>query len=269
MADQVTKKTLRQLSINDQVVTNVNVDNVIVDSKLSSGTKIASIQVNGTTTDLFAPEQALAAKVSMSKIVLDEDFEFRGDYVLGKKTDLSTVVHYSKGTDLLSVFKDMFMLENDSGTAPSVVQPSMSLTATTGSFEVGSNVKFEIKAAFDPGSYEYDSSTNVMPTKWMITKHDGTTETVIASGMTLDYIYEVSSMSEGQQVLKVEVEHSAGSTPHTSNGSEYAASRIEAGTISQTSTSYGYYGYYYGTLSEPVDASSIDSAVIHSLASGA
>jgi hypothetical protein len=121
MADQVTKKTLRQLSINDQVVTNVNVDNVIVDSKLSSGTKIASIQVNGMTTDLFAPEQALAAKVSMSKIVLDEDFEFRGDYVLGKKTDLSTVVHYNKGTDLWSVFKDMFMMESGSGTAPTVV----------------------------------------------------------------------------------------------------------------------------------------------------
>lgn len=112
MADQVTKKTIRQLSINDQVVTNVNVDNVVVDSKLSSGTKIASIQINGTTTDLFAPEQALLTKVSMSKIVLDDDFEFRGNYVFGKKSDLTSVVHYSKGTNLWSMFKDMFMLED-------------------------------------------------------------------------------------------------------------------------------------------------------------
>lgn len=162
----------------------------------------------------------------------------------------------ANGKNLKELFDTIFVKEAN----PTITQPSVNLTfAQAKAYEVGTSVTPEYVATLNPGSYEFGPETGVTAEAWEITDTAGNTS-VAASGS-----FPAVAVSDGiNYKITAEVTHSAGATPKTNVGNDYAAGMIAAGTKTKESGAItGYRNSFYGTMAEK---STLNSAAIRALA---
>lgn len=167
----------------------------------------------------------------------------------------------SKGKNLSEVFEAMFVQEQN----PTTTQPSVNLTfSQAGSYEVGTVVSPTYAATFNAGSYTYGPATGVTVSSWEISDTAGHTAST-ASGSFDD----VTVTDSTNYKITAKANHTAGATPLTNKGNEYAAGKIAAGSKSKVSSAItGYRSFFYGVLDTSSAEAPLTSAIVRGLTNG-
>ena len=167
----------------------------------------------------------------------------------------------SKGKNLSEVFEAMFVKEQN----PTTTQPSVNLTfSQAGAYEVGSVVSPSYSATFNAGSYTYGPATGVTVSSWEISDTAGHTAST-ASGSFDD----VTVTDSTNYKITAKANHTAGATPLTNKGNEYAAGKIAAGNKTKASSAItGYRSFFYGVLDTSSAEAPLTSAIVRGLTNG-
>lgn len=147
---------------------------------------------------------------------------------------------------------------------PTTTQPSYSLSLTNaGAKEVGTQISPAYTGTFNAGSYTYGPATGVTAT-YSVT--DGS-ETLTTKDGTFSQI----TVGDGTNYkITGTCTYTAGATPVTNLGNEYAAGKISAGSISRTSAAITGYrawfcGYKANAERDPSNADAMTSSFIRAL----
>jgi hypothetical protein len=136
---------------------------------------------------------------------------------------------------------------------PSATQPSTSITLNNAkAYEVGTEFTPTYSVGFNEGSYTYGPNTGVTVSEYSVTD---TAEGYAATqtGSFIKFIVEDTTNYK----VKVTVKHTAGTTPKTNLGNDYAAVQIQAGSKSaESSVVTGYRNSFYGTFTETKELNS-------------
>ena len=167
----------------------------------------------------------------------------------------------SRGKNLSEVFEAMFVKEQN----PTTTQPSVNLTfSKAGAYEVGTVVSPTYSATFNAGSYTYGPATGVTVSSWEISDTAGHTAST-ASGSFDD----VTVTDSTNYKITAKANHTAGATPLTNKGNEYAAGKIAAGSKSKVSSAItGYRSFFYGVLDTSSAEAPLTSAIVRGLTNG-
>ena len=167
----------------------------------------------------------------------------------------------SRGKNLSEVFEAMFVKEQN----PTTTQPSVNLTfSQAGAYEVGTVVSPTYSATFNAGSYTYGPATGVTVSSWEISDTAGHTAST-ASGSFED----VTVTDSTNYKITAKANHTAGATPLTNKGNEYAAGKIAAGNKSKVSSAItGYRSFFYGVLDTSSAEAPLTSAIVRGLTNG-
>lgn len=167
----------------------------------------------------------------------------------------------SRGKNLSEVFEAMFVKEQN----PTTTQPSVSLTfSKAGAYEVGTVVSPAYTATFNAGSYTYGPATGVTVSSWEISDTAGHTAST-ASGTFAD----VTVTDSTNYKITAKANHTAGATPLTNKGNEYAAGKIAAGNKTKVSNAItGYRSFFYGVLDTSSAEAPLTSAIVRGLTNG-
>ena len=167
----------------------------------------------------------------------------------------------SRGKNLSEVFEAMFVKEQN----PTTSQPSVNLTfSQAGAYEVGSVVSPTYSATFNAGSYTYGPATGVTVSSWEISDTAGHTAST-ASGSFDD----VTVTDSTNYKITAKANHTAGATPLTNKGNEYAAGKIAAGNKTKVSSAItSYRSFFYGVLDTSSAEAPLTSAIVRGLTSG-
>lgn len=167
----------------------------------------------------------------------------------------------SRGKNLSEVFEAMFVKEQN----PTTTQPSVNLTfSQAGAYEVGSVVSPTYSATFNAGSYTYGPATGVTVSSWEISDTAGHTAST-ASG-SFDSVTVTDSTN---YKITAKANHTAGATPLTNKGNEYAAGKIAAGNKTKASSAItGYRSFFYGVLDTSSAEAPLTSAIVRGLTNG-
>ena len=167
----------------------------------------------------------------------------------------------SKGKNLSEVFEAMFVKEQN----PTTTQPSVNLTfSKAGAYEVGTVVSPTYSATFNAGSYTYGPATGVTVSSWEISDTAGHTAST-ASGSFDDVTVNDSTNYK----ITAKANHTAGATPLTNKGNEYAAGKIAAGNNTKVSSAItGYRSFFYGVLDTSSAEAPLTSAIVRALTNG-
>ena len=163
----------------------------------------------------------------------------------------------STGKSVYSLIEDAFSQSKN----PTITQPSasVSITANSGTFEIGTKKNLTYSASLNTGTYSYGPTpTGVSATTYTATC-DG--KTLTGATGTFDNI-----VADGTKKISISIAHSAGSIPKTNKGADYAEGQIKAGTKTATS-SQALIGVRYMFWGPMTDASAeLNSANIRALA---
>ena len=163
----------------------------------------------------------------------------------------------STGKSVYSLIEDAFSKSKN----PTIIQPSASvtITANSGTFEIGTKKNLTYSASLNTGAYSYGPTpTGVSATTYTATC-DG--KTLTGATGTFDNI-----VADGTKKISISIAHSAGSIPKTNKGADYAEGQIKAGTKTATS-SQALVGVRYMFWGPMTDASAeLNSANIRALA---
>lgn len=145
-------------------------------------------------------------------------------------------------------------------TNPTITQPSVSITLTgAGAKEVGTSFTPNYSVNFNAGKYQYGPATGVTVSSYAVTDTEGGEASTQTGAFTQFTVEEDTNYR-----VSVTVQHTAGATPQTSMGNEYAAGAIAAGNKSANSsyvTGYrGWFAGYYNGSQALADATAITSA---------
>lgn len=167
----------------------------------------------------------------------------------------------SRGKNLSEVFEAMFVKEQN----PTTSQPSVNLTfSKAGAYEVGTVVSPTYSATFNAGSYTYGPATGVTVSSWEISDTAGHTAST-ASGSFDDVTVNDSTNYK----ITAKANHTAGATPLTNKGNEYAAGKIAAGNKTKVSSAItGYRSFFYGVLDTSSAEAPLTSAIVRGLTNG-
>lgn len=162
----------------------------------------------------------------------------------------------SEGKNLTEVFEAMFVKEsNPKTTAPTVGWDSIS----TGSYEVGTTITPSWDAKLNAGSYTYGPATGIVAESWEISNNVTDETATTESGSFADWVVNDSMVYQ----ITAKASHTAGATPVTNKGNEYASGAIAAGSKSTQSTGiFGYRAYFYGVLDTSTTDAPLTSAII-------
>lgn len=133
----------------------------------------------------------------------------------------------STGKSVYSLIEDAFSKSKN----PTITQPSASvtITANSGTFEIGTKKSLTYSASLNTGTYSYGPTpTGVSATTYTATC-DG--KTLTGATGTFDNI-----VADGTKKISISIAHSAGSIPKTNKGADYAEGQIKAGTKTATSS---------------------------------
>ena len=167
----------------------------------------------------------------------------------------------SRGKNLSEVFEAMFVKEQN----PTTTQPSVNLTfSQAGAYEVGSVVSPTYSATFNAGSYTYGPATGVTVSSWEISDTAGHTASTVSGSFA-----DVTVTDSTNYKITAKANHTAGATPLTNKGNEYAAGKIAAGSKSKTSSAItGYRSFFYGVLDTSSAEAPLTSAIVRGLTNG-
>ena len=139
---------------------------------------------------------------------------------------------------------------------PTITQPSTTITLTgAGAKEVGTEFTPSYSVSFNAGNYQYGPATGVTVESYAVT------DTSSGSASTQTGSFTKFTVGDDTNYrCSVTVQHTAGATPLTNLGNDYAAGAIVAGSKSANSASVtGYRNMFFGTMTtKPSDITSAD-----------
>lgn len=165
------------------------------------------------------------------------------------------------GKNLKEVFNTIFVKEEN----PETTEPSVTVSLpTAGAYEVGKTVKVSYTTTFEDGAYSYGPEpTGVIATSYSVSNG---TDTVASATGNFDDVLVIDKLN---YVLTATVGHTEGSVPVTNTGNAYAAGKIEAGTVTGTSSPItGYRSFFYGMSDVAKENFVLDSDTIRGLTNG-
>ena len=200
---------------------------------------------------------AMDGNYSADNVYFDKDLKLTEAFGHYEPDASGSVNVPSTGKSVYSLIDDAFSQSKN----PTITQPSasVSITANSGTFEIGTKKNLTYSASLNTGAYSYGPTpTGVSATTYTATC-DG--KTLTGATGTFDNI-----VADGTKKISISIAHSAGSIPKTNKGADYAEGQIKAGTKTATS-SQALIGVRYMFWGPMTDASAeLNSANIRALA---
>ena len=200
---------------------------------------------------------AMDGNYSAENVYFDKDLKLTEAFGHYEPDASGSVKVPSTGKSVYSLIEDAFSQSKN----PIITQPSasVSITANSGTFEIGTKKNLTYSASLNTGTYSYGPTpTGVSATTYTATC-DG--KTLTGATGTFDNI-----VADGTKKISISIAHSAGSIPKTNKGADYAEGQIKAGTKIATS-SQALIGVRYMFWGPMTDASAeLNSANIRALA---
>lgn len=200
---------------------------------------------------------AMDGNYSADNVYFDKDLKLTEAFGRYEPDASGSVKVPSTGKSVYSLIDDAFSQSKN----PIITQPSasVSITANSGTFEIGTKKNLTYSASLNTGAYSYGPTpTGVSATTYTATC-DG--KTLTGATGTFDNI-----VADGTKKISISIAHSAGSIPKTNKGADYADGQIKAGTKTATS-SQALVGVRYMFWGPMTDASAeLNSANIRALA---
>ena len=171
--------------------------------------------------------RAMDGNYSADNVYFDEDLKLTEAFGRYEPDASGSVEVPSTGKSVYSLIEDAFSQSKN----PTITQPSasVSITANSGTFEIGTKKNLTYSASLNTGTYSYGPTpTGVSATTYTATC-DG--KTLTGATGTFDNI-----VADGTKKISISIAHSAGSIPKTNKGADYAEGQIKAGTKTATSS---------------------------------
>lgn len=206
--------------------------------------------------------KAMDGNYSAENVYFDKDLKLTEAFGRYKPDASGSVKVPSTGQSVYSLIDDAFSQSRN----PTTTQPSasVSITANSGTFEIGTKKNLTYGASLNTGAYSYGPTpTGVSATTYTATC-DG--ETLTGATGTFENI-----VADGTKKISISIAHSAGSIPKTNKGADYADGQIKAGTKTATSSQalIGVRYMFWGPMTEDVALNSANiRALAHNKASG-
>lgn len=201
---------------------------------------------------------ACDGNVDASKVIMPFDITLAGSYTqVGNlnKTSTGIATFATKGKSVAATLQEILSKREQPGIKK---QPSVSLTATNGAKEVGTEITPTWNASLSAGEYTYGPATGIVAKTWSVSDTDGHSATT-ASG-------SFSKFTVGDNTnyrITVTATYDAGAIANDNLGNESNPPvRIEAGSKSANSsyiTGYRAWFMYVGTSEAVIDSSFIRS----------
>lgn len=170
---------------------------------------------------------AMDGNYSADNVYFDKDLKLTEAFGHYTPDASGSVQVPSTGKSVYSLIEDAFSKSKN----PTITQPSASvtITANSGTFEIGTKKNLTYSASLNTGAYSYGPTpTGVSATTYTATC-DG--KTLTGATGTFDNI-----VADGTKKISISIAHSAGSIPKTNKGADYAEGQIKAGTKTATSS---------------------------------
>lgn len=200
---------------------------------------------------------AMDGNYSADNVYFDKDLKLTEAFGRYKPDASGSVNVPSTGKDVYSLIDDAFSQSKN----PTTTQPSasVSITANSGTFEIGTKKNLTYSASLNTGAYSYGPT----PTGVSATTYTATCDGKTLTGATGTF---ENIIADGTKKISISIIHSAGSIPKTNKGADYADGQIKAGTKTATS-SQALVGVRYMFWGPMTDASAeLNSANIRALA---
>lgn len=200
---------------------------------------------------------AMDGNYSADNVYFDKDLKLTEAFGRYKPDASGSVNVPSTGKNVYSLIDDAFSQSKN----PTTTQPSasVSITANSGTFEIGTKKNLTYSASLNTGAYSYGPT----PTGVSATTYTATCDGKTLTGATGTF---ENIVADGTKKISISIVHSAGSIPKTNKGADYADGQIKAGTKTATS-SQSLVGVRYMFWGPMTDASAeLNSANIRALA---
>lgn len=164
------------------------------------------------------------------------------------------------GKSVKDVFASILAKEEN----PEVTEPSLTITLnSSGVKEVGSVITPSYSTTFKKGSYAYGPDTGITATYKVTNNANADEENTAASG-TFNQVTITDGMNYS---VSATAEYTQGAIPVTNLGNEVESLRIDAGSLTATSSGKytGYRAFFYGTLTEKAAEDELVSSLIRGL----
>lgn len=201
--------------------------------------------------------KAMDGNYSAENVYFDKDLKLTEAFGRYKPDASGSVEVPSTGKSVYSLIDDAFSQSKN----PTTTQPSasVSITANSGTFEIGTKKNLTYSASLNTGAYSYGPT----PTGVSATTYTATCDGKTLTGATGTF---ENIVADGTKKISISIAHSAGSIPKTNKGANYEAGQIKSGTKTATS-SQALVGVRYMFWGPMTDASAeLNSANIRALA---
>ena len=201
--------------------------------------------------------KAMDGNYSAENVYFDKDLKLTETFGRYKPDASGSVKVPSTGQSVYGLIDDAFSQSKN----PTTTQPSasVSITANSGTFEIGTKKNLTYSASLNTGAYSYGPT----PTGVSATTYTATCDGKTLTGATGTF---ENIVADGTKKISISIAHSAGSIPKTNKGADYADGQIKAGTKTATS-SQALVGVRYMFWGPMADASAeLNSANIRALA---
>lgn len=201
--------------------------------------------------------KAMDGNYSAENVYFDKDLKLTEAFGRYKPDASGSVEVPSTGQSVYSLIDDAFSQSKN----PTTTQPSasVSITANSGTFEIGTKKNLTYSASLNTGAYSYGPT----PTGVSATTYTATCDEKTLTGATGTF---ENIVADGTKKISISIAHSAGSIPKTNKGANYEAGQIKSGTKTATS-SQALVGVRYMFWGPMADASAeLNSANIRALA---
>lgn len=200
--------------------------------------------------------KAMDGNYSAENVYFDKDLKLTEVFGRYKPDASGSVKVPSTGQSVYSLIDDAFSQSRN----PTTTQPSasVSITANSGTFEIGTKKNLTYSASLNTGAYSYGPT----PTGVSATTYTATCDGKTLTGATGTF---ENIVADGTKKISISIAHSAGNIPKTNKGADYADGQIKAGTKTATSSQalVGVRYMFWGPMTENV---ALNSANIRALA---
>lgn len=200
--------------------------------------------------------KAMDGNYSAENVYFDKDLKLTEAFGRYKPDASGSVEVPSTGKSVYTLIDDAFSQSKN----PTTTQPSasVSITANSGTFEIGTKKNLTYSASLNTGAYSYGPT----PTGVSATTYTATCDGKTLTGATGTF---ENIVADGTKKISISIAHSAGSIPKTNKGADYADGQIKAGTKTATSSQalIGVRYMFWGPMTEDVV---LNSANIRALA---
>lgn len=197
-------------------------DMAVVESEFTTGkTSRTAYVYNGTAWAAFD------GNYSADNVYFDEDITYTVSFgTLAKPA--SSAKFAATGKNVTEVFKALMATEQN----PNTTQPAVSFSSQDGfgTYEIGTKKNLTYTAALSAGSYTYGPATGITAQSWSVRCTGVDTPLTTATGTFENVVAEASAKK-----ITAIATYNEGAMPVTNLGNAYPASKIAAGSASETS----------------------------------